>query len=98
MKGFEAGLRSLYGRRFRGAYVFGSYARGEQDPESDVDVMVVLDDILRYGAEVDRTSVLTSDLSLRFGVSISRVFVSDADWRKGATRFLLEARGEAIPA
>lgn len=40
--------------------LYGSYARGDNDPESDIDVMVVLDcpreDILRYRKEFSKAS------------------------------------------
>ncbi|MBI3323966.1 MAG: nucleotidyltransferase domain-containing protein, partial [Candidatus Omnitrophica bacterium] len=45
-----------------------------------MDVLVVLDDVEHYGAEVDRTSELTSMLSLQYGVSISKVFVREREW------------------
>lgn len=39
-------------------------------------MLVVLDRIESYGAEIDRTSVIVSELSLKYGVSVSRVFFS----------------------
>ncbi len=94
----RAGLAALYGTRLQGVYLFGSYARKEADPESDVDVLVVLDHLDRYGNEVTRTRSLVSSLSLKFGVSISRVFVSQHDWASRETPFLTNVREEAIPA
>jgi predicted nucleotidyltransferase len=94
----RTGLAALYGARLQGVYLFGSYAREEGDPESDVDVLVVLDQLARYGDEVARTSSLVSSLSLKFGVSISRVFVSQHDWASRETPFLANVREEAIPA
>lgn len=88
----------LYGDRLKGLYIFGSYARGEADPESDLDVLVVLDRVDSYHAEIERTSVLVSTLSLETGVSFSRVFVSEDEWRRGQTSFILNVREEAIPA
>ena len=94
----KVGLELLYGDRLRGTYLFGSYARGEADAESDVDVLVVLEDLSNYGLEVDRTGSLVSDLSLKYGISISRVFVSDRDWSSRQSPFLINARAEAVPA
>jgi predicted nucleotidyltransferase len=91
-------LSGLYGSRLRGIYLFGSRARGEARLESDVDVLIVLDRILGYGAEVDRTGVLVSRLSLEYGVSISRVFVSEEDWKSGESVFLANLREEAVAA
>ncbi len=91
-------LQQLYGERLKSVYLFGSYARGEQDRESDIDVLVVLDEVGRYGAEVDRTSQLTSELSLRYGVSISKVFVQENDWLRRDSPFLANVREEAVRA
>ena len=92
------GLERIYGPRLRGVYLYGSYARGEVDPESDVDILVVLEDFERYGQEVDRTGQLGADLSLKHGVSVSQVFIRERDWLYGETPFLANAREEAIPA
>lgn len=98
MKEMKEGLRDLYGARLRGVFLFGSYARGEEDAESDVDVLAVLDRIDRYAAEVDRASALASALSLQHGVSISTVFVAEEAWRGGDTPFLENVRREAVAA
>ncbi len=93
----KAGLQSVYGARLQGVYLYGSYVRGEADAESDVDVLVVLDQVSDYGAEIDRTSFLVADLSLRYGVSVSRVFVPEGAWQSHETSFLLNVHEEAVP-
>lgn len=98
LKELKAGLQSLYGGRLHGVYLYGSCARGEAGRESDVDILVALDGIPSYSAEVNRTSALIASLSLKHSVSISRVFVSLHDWRQGQTPFLLNAREEAVAA
>lgn len=37
------GLSALFGARLENAFLYGSYARGEQDDESDVDILAVVD-------------------------------------------------------
>jgi uncharacterized protein len=98
MKELKLGLQELYGPGLKGLYLYGSYARGEENEESDVDVLIILDRIDSYGDEVDRTGYLASDLSLKYEVTISRVFVSQRDWMEKETPFLANARDEAIAA
>ena len=93
----KTGLQVIYGERLRGVYLYGSYARDEADEESDVDVLVILDDFEHYGAEVNRTSELDASLSLQYGVSVSKVFFRERDWLNGQTPFLANVREEAIP-
>ncbi len=93
----RSGLEDLYGERLRGVYLYGSYARGKAEGESDVDVLIVLDQVGSYGAEIDRTSELISGVSLKYGTSVSRVFASEREWQKGEGPFLANVREEAIP-
>jgi len=98
VKEVKEGLQALYGDRLKGVYWYGSYARGEEEAESDVDLLIVLDHIWHYAGEVDRTGQLISTLSLRYGVSLSPVFVTDDAWQHCHSNFLDNVREEAIAA
>jgi predicted nucleotidyltransferase len=89
-------LQIIYRKKLKGVYLFGSYARGEADRESDFDVLVVLKDFKRYAQEVDRTVELASNLSLKYGVTISTVFMREREWLQGDSPFLSNVRDEAI--
>jgi predicted nucleotidyltransferase len=92
-------LMHVYGPRLRGVYIFGSYARGTAAPaESDLDILIVLDEIPRYGAEIEWTGELASRVSLAYDVTVSRVFVSEHDWNNRQSPFLDNVREEALLA
>jgi predicted nucleotidyltransferase len=94
----KRGLESLYSERLHGVYLFGSRARGEAAADSDVDLLVLLDRVDDYGGEIRHTGELVSSLALRYDVSISCVFVSEADWQGAGGPFLLSVRRDAIAA
>jgi len=91
-------LAALYGERLKGVYLFGSHARGDADDESDVDILIVLDRVDHYSREISQTSEVISELSLKYGISLSRFFASETQWRDDPTNFLLNVREEAVPA
>lgn len=95
---FKEGLRSLYQSRLKGIYLYGSYARDNPEEDSDIDVLIVLDEIEHYAGEIDRTGYLTSDLSLKYGATISRVLVTERDWKSKNTSFFVNVREDAIAA
>ena len=95
---FKKGLVEIYGERLKAVYLFGSYARGDYDENSDLDVMIILDTYKRYWDELVRTSELASDLSLEYEVTISRTIMTDEKWKQGELPVLRNVRAEGIPA
>ena len=93
----KMGLAELYGQRLKAVYVFGSYARGDYDESSDLDVMIVISDYENYGAEIDKSGELVSYLSLEYGISISRVIMKEIQWKESDTLLLRNIRAEGVP-
>ena len=89
-------LRPLYADRLAGIFLHGARCRGEARPDSDVEVVVVLDTIVRYGEELERTSSACAALALEFGLIVSRVFVAESTWEGRTDGHLLAIRSEAV--
>lgn len=98
MRELRRRLTPLYDDRLQELYLFGSYARGDARPGSDLDVLVVLDEIESHSREIERTSHVRADLSLEHDTTISLVFSSEEEWRHGHTPFLTSVRREGRAA
>jgi predicted nucleotidyltransferase len=94
----RAGLEGIYGPRLRGVYLYGSAARDELTPHSDIDIAVVLDEVADSFTEHERIGQFGSAVSLEYETLVSFLFVSASDFQNG--RFAVERviRKEGIPA
>jgi len=94
-------LQALYAERFRGLYVFGSYAQPDAGivlPEdSDLDVALLLSEFESPYKEIERFNEITSDLSSEHGLVISLVPIREADFKQGKTNFIRTISEYAIP-
>ena len=91
------GLVELYGERLKGVYLFGSYARGDFEEGSDLDVLVILDNFERAPQELGFTDDLLGDLSLEYLITISPVFMRETDWQIADKPLLRNIRVEGVP-
>jgi uncharacterized protein len=89
-------LQSLYGDRLERLVLFGSQARGDASPESDIDVLVVLHGPVESSKEVHRVSPMTAAISLEHDVVISCVFAPGERYRQGRTPLMLNVLAEGV--
>ncbi len=92
----KAKLTAEYGNRLVNVILFGSQARGDATPESDIDVMIVLKDEVNPFAEIDRTGRIASELSLKYDTLVSRTFLSEQEYRQKQSSFLFNVRREGV--
>ena len=92
----KSGLKQIYGEQFKETYLFGSYARGDYDTDSDIDILIVLSDFEKYGAELKRTSELIGNLSLDYGTTVSVVFSRLHEWQTDKLPLLLNIHSEGV--
>jgi predicted nucleotidyltransferase len=94
----EAGLRDLYGERFRGLLLYGSYARGDFREGSDVDLLLLLEGPVNPAREVLHLQDVKWPLSLEYDTVLSVMPVSVEAFDKGESLFLKAVRKEAVLA
>jgi len=92
----RAGLEAQYGDRLDRVLLYGSRARGDARPESDVDVLVVLRGEVDALAEIHRNSHLVADLSLEHNLVISCVYMSAEELAQGNDAYLRNVKREGL--
>lgn len=90
------GLEEIYGDRLVRLVLYGSRARGDAEPDSDIDVLVVLKGPVSPGEEISRTGGVITDLSLQFGEVVSCVFMDEERFTHRQGPFLRNIRREGI--
>jgi predicted nucleotidyltransferase len=86
----------LYGDRLVKLILYGSQARGDAKPDSDIDVLVVLKGPVQVGTEIERGSTVTAALSLEHDVVISSVYVAEDRYNQDRSPLLLNVEADGI--
>jgi Uncharacterised protein family (UPF0158)/Nucleotidyltransferase domain len=87
-------LRALYGGRLHRVLLFGSWARGDAHPESDIDLLVVLDTVDAPWEELRRMDEILWRHSYQNDAVISAIPVAEQALDDAADPLLIRARAE----
>jgi predicted nucleotidyltransferase len=72
-------VQSMVGERLRGIRLFGSKARGDFDPDSDVDIVILVDGL---DQKTKRSIIdIVADVELKFLVVVSSLVLSWEDFQ-----------------
>ena len=93
----EAGLRDLYGERFRGLLLYGSYARGDFRDGSDVDLLLLLNGPVSPSREIFHMSDVTWPVSLEYDTVFSVMAMSTEVFEQQDSLFLHNIQPDLIP-
>lgn len=80
------------------AVLYGSEARGDARPDSDIDVLIVLPD--NYDTYAQRKIEITEslyDVELHTGISVSPLIVLKSIWERMKTPFTCNVAKDGIP-
>jgi len=90
-------LEALYGDRLVRLVLYGSQARGDARPWSDIDVLAVLKGPVDDFEEGNRTGAMVAELCLQFDVVIICIFMSEAQYLAGEGPLLGNIAHEGVP-
>lgn len=89
-------FESLFADSLITLVLFGSQARGDATAQSDIDVLVVLKDKQIRNTKREEILDFIGDLCLEFGILVSCVYVSQAQFETEKSPLLLNIRREGI--
>ncbi|HUP49476.1 MAG TPA: nucleotidyltransferase domain-containing protein [Thermoanaerobaculia bacterium] len=89
-------LRATFASRYRGAILFGSRARGDASEESDIDLLVLLDDPVQLGPDGDAIIHALYPLQLDIGVPIHALPARHNSYEAGTYALYRHAQEEGV--
>ncbi|MDJ0509971.1 MAG: nucleotidyltransferase domain-containing protein [Crocosphaera sp.] len=89
-------VKSLYSEKLSQIILYGSQARGEAAVDSDIDILIVLKQPFDYSEELEKTSQLIADLSLKYNTLISRSFIEQQRLTSENSPFIRNIRRDGI--
>lgn len=89
-------LEIKYAQRLKQMILFGSYARGDHSKDSDIDIILLLNNSNSVSTERDIYLPITSRLSLKYDKVISIIPMKVEEFRRKKTPLILNLRKEGI--
>lgn len=92
----KTNLKGYYGARFKGLVVYGSVARNQATPGSDIDLLVLLSQPFNYFEEIRRIIELLYPVQLESDQLISAKPVQMEDYERGRIQLYRNAKREGL--
>jgi predicted nucleotidyltransferase len=92
----RAVLESLYRSRLKAVILYGSTARGDDTPDSDIDLLVLLDGPVDVGDEIFRIWDVLYPVQLESDRVISVLPADARSYRQGACRLYQNVQEEGV--
>ena len=98
LKEIKTHLAAAYGDRLRGVVLYGSEARGDCRPDSDIDILVLPEGPVVSWEDVKAAADALYPLMLKIGRTIDAMPVDVSRYEKGDAPLYFIARQEGIRA
>lgn len=92
-------IRKIYGKKLKSVILYGSYARGDFKPDSDIDIMILVDSTEMEIEELGKQlSWCTYDFNEEHDTDIKPIAKSDTHFRKwlGVYPFYTNVQREGV--
>lgn len=89
-------LYKLYGNRLKGLILYGSCARGTDDPDSDIDLMVLLEGPVDPAQEIRQIWEVLYPVQLESERLLSVIAVDATCYQRGEYALYRHARAEGV--
>jgi predicted nucleotidyltransferase len=90
-------LQNIYGRRLKEIILYGSYARGDATEGSDIDLILILEDISNPISELEQFSGEIHQLDFLYDTVISIIPIEARQYQTRRLPIILNAKREGIP-
>jgi predicted nucleotidyltransferase len=92
---FKREIEKLENLDLKAIFLFGSYARGEAEEGSDIDILLIFKN--KISSELTcKVREISNALSLKYDVVISEFLFTEKEFQKYNTPFLLNVKKEGI--
>lgn len=85
-----------FGERLKAVRLYGSYARGDENEESDIDILIVLDEIHDYYKDYRKISLQTYEIGFQYDKIISINLSNYQQYINEETRFIRNVQKDSI--
>jgi predicted nucleotidyltransferase len=90
-------LQKIYGEKLKGVILYGSYARGDATEGSDIDVIVILEEIRDLDAELDTLFEVIGQIDFKYDTLISVLPLEEKQYLTRRLPVILNAKREGVP-
>ena len=96
LKDFKVRLQNLYRDKFSGLILYGSFARGEYNENSDIDLAIILKGDISPFKEIDKITAIAGEFDLKYKILLSLYPISEKSYQSSKTPLILNIHEEGI--